>query len=418
LSILIKSIELNGKQVDILIEGDLISKIAPQIETNNAIVIDGRRKAVIPGLANMHAHSAMTLFRGYADDMPLKPWLEEKIWPNEKKLTAEDVYWGARLACLEMVKSGTTLLSDMYDHLDETEKAVSETGIRAVLAEVCFDFFKPHIAAKSKQQIIKRFSNKPTNERIQYALGPHAIYTVSGDLLKWAKDFALDNDVFMHLHLAETEQEVADCQRDFGDTPVRYLRKIGVLSHKLIIAHGLYVDDEEIKMLADAGVAVVHNPASNMKLGSGYQFRFKEMKQAGVRVALGTDGCASSNNLDMIEVMKLASLLGKSWRKDPTALSCNEMLDAITVTPAEILGIKTGKIATGYKADLCLIDLQRPEFTPNHNFVSNLVYSANGSCVDTVICDGKIVMQNRTIDGEAAIMDQAKRCAYQLITRK
>jgi len=221
----------------------------------------------------------------------------------------------------------------------------------------------------------------------------------------------------MHLHLAETEQETADSIRDFGDTPVRYLNKLGVLSPKLIIAHGLYVDDEEITMLADTGVAVVHNPASNMKLGSGGRFKFEEMKRAGVRIALGTDGCASSNNLDMIETMKLASLLGKAWRKDPTALTCSDIYKAATAIPAEILGIKAGKIETGYLADLCLIDLNQPAFTPNFNLVSNLVYSANSSCVDTVICNGEILMANRKIAHEKEILEEAAVRAENLTLR-
>jgi len=252
---------------------------------------------------------------------------------------------------------------------------------------------------------------------VRYALGPHAIYTVSGSLLKWAADFAVDNDVFMHLHLAETEREVADSVRDFGDTPVRYLRKLGVLNPKLIIAHGLYVDEEEIKMLADVGVAVVHNPASNMKLGSGGQFLFEEMKKIGVRVALGTDGCASSNNLDMIETMKLASLLGKAWRKDPTALPCTDIFSAATDVPAEILGINAGRIEVGAKADMCLIDIRQAAFTPNFNLVSNLVYSANSSCIDTVICDGKPLMENRRVTGEEQILSEALDAAKALVSR-
>ncbi|MDR1814116.1 MAG: amidohydrolase [Tannerella sp.] len=425
MSIYIKQALLDGREQDIVIANGIIETIIPcnkaggetLADAGTQTLIDAKGKAVIPGLFNMHTHAAMTLMRGYADDMPLKEWLENKIWPAEKKLTDEDVYWGTKLACIEMIKSGTTTFFDMYHKPDAIENAVTEMGLRAWISEACFDFFREDLAEKSKQRIISRFRKKPPTERITYALGPHAIYTVSGALLKWAADFAQDNNVFMHLHLAETEQETADSIRDFSDTPVRYLNKLGVLSPKLIIAHGLYVDDEEIMMLADTGVAVVHNPASNMKLGSGGRFKFEEMKRAGVRIALGTDGCASSNNLDMIETMKLASLLGKAWRKDPTALTCSDIYKAATTVPAEILGIKAGKIETGYLADLCLIDLNQPAFTPNFNLVSNLVYSANSSCVDTVICNGEILMANRKIAHEKEILEEAAVRAENLTLR-
>lgn len=427
MGILLKSVVLDGKVTDIYIEKNLIKRIVPVEEEvvsdfadKAEIVIDGqRRKAVIPGLMNMHTHAAMTLFRGFGDDMPLMPWLEEKIWPNEAKLTYDDVYWGAKLACVEMLRSGTTTFFDMYHELDATAQAVEEMGLRAVLAEACFDHFKPELAARSKQQIIKRFSGEsPYSERIIHALGPHAIYTVSGELLQWTSDFAKENEILIHLHLAETEGEMERCRERFGMTPVRYLHKLGILSPRMVLAHVLYLDEEEIRMLADSGAKVVHNPASNMKLASGYRFKYKEMRDAGVTVGLGTDGCASSNNLDMIEAMKLASLLGKAWRKDPIALPCDEMLYAATEAGAEIIGVNTGRIAEGCLADLCLIDLNLPAFTPNFHFVSNLVFAANGSCVDTVVCDGRIVMRDKKVPEEDEIMENAARAAYNLIKRE
>ena len=418
MSILLKSVELNGQAVDIFIEGNIIKHIITErcgLETGGQpeTVIDCHRKAIIPGLLNMHTHAAMTLFRGFGDDMPLMSWLEKKIWPNEAKLTYDDVYWGAKLACVEMLHSGTTTFFDMYHKLDATAQAVEEMGLRAVLSEACFDHFNPELTERSKQNIVKRFTeDKLFGERVQYALGPHAIYTVSGELLRWSSDFAKDNDTLIHLHLAETEDEVTQCKERFGMTPVRYLQNLGILSPRLVLAHALYIDDDEIHILADNGVNVVHNPASNMKLASGYMFKYKEMRDADITVALGTDGCSSSNNLDMIEAMKLASLLGKVWRKDPEALTCSEMFYSATEAGAKILGIKSGRIMEGCLADLCLIDLNIPAFTPNFNFVSNLVFAANGSCVDTVICDGKIVMQNKKVPGEDEIMEQAARSAY------
>jgi 5-methylthioadenosine/S-adenosylhomocysteine deaminase len=419
LGTVIKSAELNGVPADILIEGNRIRRIAPVIDAApGTTVIDGRRKAVIPGLMNMHTHAAMTLFRGFGDDMPLQPWLHEKIWPNEAKLTEEDIYRGAKLACVEMIRSGTTTFFDMYHQVDATYAAVDEMGLRAVLSEACFDHFRPELAEKSRRRIRSRCQSAVCrNPRIRLALGPHAIYTVSGELLQWAHDFAEAHDLLIQIHLAETEGEVEQCRAQFGTTPVRYLHRLGVLSPRWSLAHALHVDGEEIALLAETGVKVVHNPASNMKLASGYRFKYREMRTAGITVGLGTDGCASSNNLDMVEVMKLASLLGKAWRYDPEALSCGEMLDAATVAGAELTGWDAGRIEEGRLADLCLIDLATPAFTPNFNFVSNLVFAANGSCVDTVICDGNILMQRREIPGEGEILEQAAQAAYDLIHR-
>jgi 5-methylthioadenosine/S-adenosylhomocysteine deaminase len=416
MSILIKGVWLNDRIKDVYIQENRIQQIGECLEVQADQVIDGKKKALIPGFVNAHTHAAMTLFRGFGDDMPLKAWLEEKIWPNEAKLTSEDVYWGTKLACLEMIKSGTTTFFDMYHKFSASAKAIEEMGLRALLAGACFDHFNPELRERGKQAVEKLYAESATfSDRIQYAAGPHAIYTVSGELLQWIHAFAKEHQVPIHLHLAETEGEVQDSIRQFGLTPVRYLRQLGILSPHLILAHGLYVDEEEIQMLADYGVTVVHNPASNMKLASGYRFKYREMQEAGVRIALGTDGCSSSNNLDMVEAMKLASLLGKAWRKDPEAITAKEIFHTATVSGAEAINLKAGQITEGFLADLCLVDLSLPAFTPNHNFISNLVYAANGSCVDTVICNGKILMQDKKVSGEEEIMERAAELAYKLV---
>ena len=409
---------MDGLLADIFIEGNRIKTIGQSLEVEADKIISGRKKAVIPGFVNMHTHAAMTLFRGIGDDMPLMPWLEEKIWPNEAKLTDEDIYWGAKLACLEMIKSGTTAFFDMYIKQEMTAMAVEETGLRAVLSEVCFDHFKPELTEECKRNITKRFQSPSSyTPCIRTAIGPHAIYTVSGKLLQWIGAFADEHGLPVHLHLAETEEEVRFCREHFGTTPVRYLNALGILSPNLVVAHAIYVDEEEIALLADNGVKVVHNPASNMKLASGYGFKYKEMRAAGIQVGLGTDGCASSNSLDMIEAMRLASFLGKVWRKDPEAMPCEEMFDAATRVGAAMLGLDTGRIVEGALADICLIDLNMPAFTPNFNFVSNLVFAANGSCVDTVICDGKILMEDKKVTGEDEILERAGQIAHDWMKR-
>ena len=247
-------------------------------------MINGRRKALIPGFVNAHTHAAMTLFRGFGDDMPLKKWLEQKIWPYEAKLTAEDVYWGTKLACLEMIKSGTTTFFDMYYQFRSVADAVEEMGLRALVAGVCFDHFDAKQRARCEQENEQLFREvERYGRRIRYAVGPHAIYTVSGELLQWAHRFAVEHDVPIHLHLAETEGEVQNSLKQFGLTPVRYLQKLGVLSPRLIVAHGLYVDTDEIRMLADNGGN--SGTQSGFEYETGFWLSFSLLRNARGRCA-------------------------------------------------------------------------------------------------------------------------------------
>lgn len=408
--LLVQDTWVDGRNVDILVEGNRISRIAPNIPAEGLETLDGMGRAAIPSFFNGHTHAAMTLFRGFADDMPLQPWLTQKIWPNEAKLTREDIYWGTKLACLEMIKSGTTCFMDMYYHYREVARAVCEMGMRAVLSAVLFDGLDPARTAECQRGVEKLYEEMYAySPRIRFSLGPHAIYTVSGALLQWAHRFAERHNLLIHLHLAETEKEVEDCRRNFGTTPVRYLYQLGVLSPRLVLAHAIHVDADEIRMLADHHVKVVHNPASNLKLASGYRFPFDEMRAAGVTVALGTDGCASSNNLDIREAMKLASLVGKVWRGDPTATPIESVFESATRAGVKITGWDIGRVEEGALADFCLVDTDRAAFTPNYNFLSNLVYAADSSCVNTVVCDGKVLMREWEVSGEREIIDNAKR---------
>jgi Cytosine deaminase and related metal-dependent hydrolases len=418
MSILVKEVEFEGKATDIYIEGNIIKKIGSGLSFDAGKIIDGKRKAAIPGFVNCHTHSAMTLFRGFGDDMPLMPWLKERIWPNEAKMTDEDVYWGTKLACLEMIKSGTTTFFDMYRHPAANAKATEEMGLRGVLSFACFDHFDPGLREQSKAEIKRLYAKRDKySDRLKFALGPHAIYTVSGDFLKWINEFSEENDLLIHLHLSETEWEVKKSIDKFGLSPVRYLHKLGVLSSRLVVAHALYMDDEEIDLLAKYNVKVAHNPASNLKLASGYRFKYDEMRKAGMIVGLGTDGCGSSNNLDMIEAMRYAAFIGKAWRGNPEVLTAEEMYQSATEHGAMVAGVNAGMIKEGMLADIALIDLNTPAFTPNFNFISNLVYAANGSNVDTVICDGKVLMESRKVEGEDEIIERAAKTAYDLVSR-
>lgn len=419
MTILIKNALLDGEAKDLFIDGKFIRQIGENLTMEATRVIDARGMTVIPGFVNGHSHAPMTLFRGFGDDMPLMTWLQERIWPQEAKLTRKDIYWGTKLACLEMIKSGTTAFADMYFNMRGIADAVEEMGLRVLLGDTDIDNFDPALTEKAKEHTeqVFRMVNDEYGERIRMSVAPHAIYTVSAPLLQWLNDFSKEHGLLMQMHVAETEGEVRDSIKNFGHSPVRYLYKLGLLSPRLIIAHGLHVDNDEIRMLADHNVKVVHNPASNMKLASGGKFKFAEMKKAGITVGLGTDGCASSNNLDMIEVMRYATFLGKVWRHDPEALKADEMLEAATRSGAKMLGLKAGCIREGYLADLSLVNTHQPAFTPNFNFVSNLVYAANGSCIDTVICNGKILMENRKVEGEDEILEKASECAYNLVKR-
>ena len=416
-SILIKNVLHGTTTTDVLIEGNLITRIAPGISAPaGAEVLDGTDKAIIPGFINTHTHASMTLFRGYGDDLPLMTWLEDYIWPVEAKMTAHDVYVGARLACLEMLRSGTTCFLDMYMHPLETARAVEELGLRAHLSYTLFDQGGAERAALDRKRSYEYYEAfKAFSDRITFTLGPHAIYTVSGEQLQFCHKFAVEHNVKINLHLAETKGEVDECVRQHGLTPVRYLEKLGILSEHLIVAHVVWVDDEEMDLLAKHRVSVVHNPASNMKLCSGYTFKYEEMKKRGIRLGIGTDGCSSSNNLDMVIAMKLASLLGKAWRFSPTATKAADIYHSATIGGAEILEIPAGRIAEGMLADLSLVDLNVPELVPLNSLTSNLVYATSGSsCIDTVIVDGVIRMRDRYVPGQEEIIAEAREVARRL----
>lgn len=416
--ILIKNAFDGQKTIDLLIEGNRIARIAEHIDApEGATIINATDKAIIPGLINTHTHAAMTLMRGYGDDLPLMTWLQDYIWPLEDKMTEEDVYIGAKLAMLEMIKTGTTTYLDMYMHPLMGAKAAEEMGLRAMISYTLFDQGNPERAQLDRERseiYLERFKTE-FSDRIMFNLGPHAIYTVSGEQLQFCHEFCKKHNLKIHLHLSETEGEVEECIKQHGMRPVKYLEKLGILSEALILAHVIWVDDEELDLLAKYNVSVVHNPASNMKLASGYAFRYEEMKNRGIRVGLGTDGCSSSNNLDMFTAMRLASFLGKVWRFDSTAVKADDIFASSTSIGADILGIDAGIIAEGKLADLCLVDLNRPEMVPVHNLTSNLVYSASGAFVDTVICDGRILMQNGYVEGEEEIIRSARLVAERLI---
>lgn len=405
---------------DVLITENKITHVGtvPDSECQGAEVLDGTDKAVIPGFANTHTHAAMTYFRGYGDDLDLMDWLNNMVWPVEAHLTPEDVYWGSKMACVEMIKSGTTAFLDMYTFPEGTAQAVEESGMRAVLSYTMFDQGNEERAKLDRENLDKYLNDfRGFSDRVQFSVGPHAIYTVSGKQLKYAHEFAREHDLLVHLHLSETYVEWKEACRKYGTTPVRYLNDLGILSPRLVLAHSLWMDSEELQMLADNGCSTVHNPASNMKLASGYRFRFDEMRKRGIKLGIGTDGCSSSNTLDMTTAMRLASFLAKAWSGDPKAAPARDVFESATKTGYEILRVNGGEISVGSVADLCLVDLTVPEMTPVHNLISNMVYSACGSFIDTTIVNGKILMRNRVVEGEEEVREQFLKHCHDLFER-
>ena len=407
--ILLKDTMLNGNRTDVLIAGHRFEKIAPgQIADAGTEIVNAAGTAILPPFYNTHTHAAMTLLRGYADDKELFTWLNDHIWPFEAKMTARDIYEGSRLAILEMIRSGTVFFNDMYWQSDETVRAASEMGIRACVGMTVTDF----IGEAAIEATFERLATlKPGNWAddaglVRLTLAPHAVYTVCEKLWRRCADFARERGLLLHIHLAETRKEIADCVAAHGKTPVRWLDSLGVLGENVIAAHVVHVDDEEISILRERGVVIAHNPCSNMKLASG-TFRSQAFSRAGCRVTIGTDGNASNNNLDMREETKFAALLAKV-SGDPEALPAEEALAWATRNGAEAFGIDAGVIAEGRLADAVLVDLNNERLVPSHNLISNWVYSADSRCIRDVICNGKFLMRSGVIEGEAEILDAVR----------
>lgn len=393
------------KNADILIEDDIIrhvGNIPGGIKADK--IINASRKIVMPGLVNCHTHMAMSLFRNYADDLPLMEWLSQKIWPIEDKLTGEDVYWGTMLSIIESIKSGVTCFSDMYFNMDDTARASLESGIRARLA--C-GMAGSDPEDNTRFDLTKRFFNDWNNKgegRITVMAGPHAPYTCSPGFLKRVAQLAKEMGIGIHIHLSESEKETKDNYDQFGKSPIKHVCDLGIFDVPVTAAHCVHLSQEDMDILAEKNVSVIYNPGSNLKLGNGFT-PILDLIKRGVNVALGTDGASSNNNVNMFEEINLAAIVNKGVKKDPTVIPAITALKMATINGAKALGLdrETGSLEEGKKADMIIIDLNKPHLHPIHDIVSSIVYSAQASDVETVIVNGKIIMENydiKTIDVE------------------
>ena len=412
--ILLKNIILNGRASDMLVADGIIAKIAPSgslcCSDDEAEVTDCEGKTALPGFVNMHTHAGMAMMRGVGEDIGFHEWLD-RIWEIEEIIDEEYVYIATKMACLEMIKTGTTTFNDQYWYMPMAYKAASEMGIRSVLSYVICDRNDPQESERQKVQCQQMYeASKSWADTAMFVLSVHAIYSVREPMILWASEFARANGLKLHIHLSETEKEVEDCRDAHGGmSPVEYLDSLGVLGPHVIAAHTLWLSDRDVEILGKRGVTCVHNVNSNLKLASGYKFRYNELRDAGANVCLGTDGCGSSNNLDMLETMKTSAMIQKAWRGDSSSMPIDEIMTMVTTNPAKALGLNLGRLEEGALADIIIIDTDSYHFMSPGSFEANLIYSAHSDCVDSVICNGRFVMRNRVVPGEKEILAQARR---------
>ncbi len=404
----------------VLVENGIIKDVGTSTNSNAEKVIDAKGSVLMPGLINTHCHAGMTLFRGYADDMHLKEWLEDNIWPAESKLTDMDIYAGTKLACLEMIRSGTTSFADMYMHMNKVAQAVEESGIRASLSYGMIDFGdreKADMELKEGSCFVKEWNGR-ANGRITTMYGPHAPNTCSRDFLIRVKQQADKDNVRIHIHVLETEAELNYMKEKYGMCSIHFLKDIDFWGTAILAAHCVWLSDGDINILARHGVNISHNPVSNMKLASGI-CPVSKLVKSGANVCLGTDGCASNNNLDMFEEMKTAALLQKVSTMDPSILPARKILEMATVNGARALGIRSGMIKKGYNADVILIEMKKAHLTPVYDVASHLVYAASGKDVKTTIVDGIILMEDGNVISmnEHEVLNTVIKVSEELISR-
>jgi len=388
---------LDGEVVGLRCAGGEIVALGPGVEPEPGDeTIEAAGAPLVAPLLNMHTHAAMTLFRGYGGDLPLMRWLREAIWPVEARLEAEDVYWGARLACLEMTRNGVAGFWDMYWHPGATARAVEDSGMRATVGGPLFD-------AEGGTEEMKATALTSLDElaeagpRVAASLAPHAIYTVSEGLLRWTAELAAERGLPVQIHLSETEEEVRECLERHGLRPAAYLDRLGLLGERTFLAHGVWLDRAELELIAERGSTVVANPVANMKLAVGGVLPYPEARRAGVRVGLGTDGPGSNDSLDLLADLKVFALAQRHASGDPTAIPAREAWS-----------IATGgaELRVGEQADFLLLRAGAPELSLG-DLYADLVYSAAGAVVETTVVAGRALMREGVVPGGEEVVARA-----------
>ncbi len=377
---------------DVLIDGNRVKKIADNIDDAGAYTIDGTDKLLMPGLFNTHNHIAMSVFRNYADDMELMDWLQNKIWPLESKLTAEDIYWASLLTFIELVKTGTTAFNDMYMFCERVFDAANEIGMRGLIARgMTNDAVKKEREANIRD-MYEKYHQK--DGLLRLVIAPHAIYTTGPEYLKICIDLAKELDLIIHTHANETITEVNNSYKEYKKSPIKLFKELGMFDQKTILAHCVHLSEEDMDIIAKNNALVSLNVSSNMKLASGIP-DIKNMSMRGIKLAIGTDGASSNNMQNMFTEMRAVSLAAKARSLDPKVMSADEVLKLATINPYKYIFDEDINISEGSLADLILIDLDNTNLKPQNNLISAMVYSMNGSEVDTTIINGKIIMENK-----------------------
>jgi 5-methylthioadenosine/S-adenosylhomocysteine deaminase len=414
MSLTVRDARLDDELVAVRVEDDRIVALGADVEPEAGDdVLDAAGMALLPGVVNGHTHAAMTLMRGYGGDLPLMTWLQDKIFPVEAKLTAVDVYWGTRLACVEMIRSGTVRFWDMYWQPEAVARAVQDAGIRASVALPLVDGLdadKSDALRADAERSLDALAD--AGPRITPTLGPHSIYLVSEKSLHWIAELSSERDLRVHIHLSETEGEVQDCAAAHGVRPAPYLDRIGLLTPRTLLAHGVWLDDDELALVGERGATVVTNPVSNLKLAVGGVFPYTKARRHGIPVGLGTDGASSNNSLDLFQDMKHLALMQKHAERDPAAMPATEAWAVATGQRAPALG-QPGRLAAGGPADFLLVRSDAPELTPG-DLTANLVYAGAGSVVDTTVVAGQVLMRGGEIGNEAEVRAGAIASARRL----
>jgi 5-methylthioadenosine/S-adenosylhomocysteine deaminase len=405
---------LDGAPVGLrAVDGVIVEIGAGVVPQRGDDVLDGTECALLPGLVNGHTHAAMTLFRGYGSDLPLVEWLERWIWPKEAELTDDDVYWGTRLACLEMIRSGTVRFWDMYWRPTAVARAVEDAGLRATVGLPLIDGLDESRGRAMRADALRSLDElKGVGPRVAPSLTPHGIYTVSEESLQWVGEHAAAHSLPVHLHFLEIEDEITGLRERTGEEPAPYLDRLGLLTPRTVLAHGVWLEGAGLDLIAERGAVIVTNPVSNLKLAVGRVFPYAEVRRRGIPIGLGTDGASSNNGLDLLQDVKVLSVLQKYAQDDTTALPDDEAWAVATGALAPALG-GTPRLVVGAAADFLLVDLRAPELQPGH-LVANLVYAASGSVVAATVVAGQVLMRDRVVADEGEVRAKAREAAARL----